>query len=509
MELKLNLKENFDIFLNNMWKRKWLICLYGIALCVFMLGSYQEGIKDGIINISRFNILALIFVIGVICISTFTNLKKIHNIAFLIVLLFGILNAIITPILDSPDELVHFYRSELTSRGDFFPIPDNEGYITIQSGEDINYDIGKTVLNAECTNDRINYEKIKVKNVAAGNFVLGYFPQAIGINIAKTLNLSAIWLVWMGRIINAVFAAFLTKASLKMVSNFKIPLFVMACFPLAVYQAGSLSIDATVNYFSLLSIAFFIRLYEKGDGAIERKQVFLFFLLCLIPGFSKITYMSLSCLVFFLPMQKFKKQRFYYETILGIFIMLLLSIGWYYYTTKIPLVPTQQSYSEINNVNVTQQVKMVLDNLFGTFIMLVREIVYKFGNFSVQFFTFGWLSYGSQFLMGIYLMFYGALSFMYPLGYNLTKKTKLGLGIVCISVYIATELIMYLSWTTVGANSVEGVQSRYFLPLLAVIPMIFNFNCTKKENVIIDLYCLVFVVFFLGASVLLTALTYY
>lgn len=509
MEVRLSLKEKLETFFSNIWKRKWLICLYGIVLCVFMIGSYQEGIKDGIINFPRAVILTVAFVIGSICISFFTNLKTIHNVAFLVILLFGFANAIITPILDSPDEIVHLFRSELASRGDFLPVPDEEGYRVIDSAIELYNDKGKTMLESGQLDTAINYKMKLVYVVAAGNFIVGYLPQAIGINIAKTLHFSSIWILWMGRIANVLLAAFLTRASIKMVSNYKVPLMIMACFPLAVYQAGSLSIDTTINYFSLFIIAFFIRLYEKNDSEINGKHIILFFILCLIPGFSKITYMSLSCLLFFIPSRKFKNKGLYYSTFLGIVVMLFLSFGWYYFTTIIPSVPTAQSYASINNVDPAKQISGMIDNPFKFLVLLIREFVFKFGNFSLQFFTFGWLSYGSQFLVGMYLLFFGSVIFMYPNEIFLAKKTRIGLLLICFIVYIGTELIMYLSWTPVAANGIEGVQGRYFIPLLAFLPMALNLNGTKKVGLKIDLWCLEFTVMFLGCSMILTALTYY
>lgn len=509
MEVRLNLKEKLETFFSNMWKRRWMIFVYGVVLCVFMIGSYQEGIKDGIINFPRAIILIVAFIIGSICISFFTNLKSIHTVAFLVVLLFGLANAIITPILDSPDETVHLYRSELTSRGDFLPVPDEEGYRVIDSAIELYNDKEKTMLESEQLDSEINYEMKLVYVAAAGNFVVGYLPQAIGINIAKTLHLSSIWILWMGRISNVLLAAFLTRISIKMVSNYKVPLMIMACFPLAVYQAGSLSIDATINYFSLFIIAFFIRLYEKNDNEITGKHVILFFTLCLIPGFSKITYMALSCLLFFIPSRKFKNKNLYYGTLFGIVVMLFLSFGWYYFTTIIPSVPTNQSYASINNIDSAKQLSGIINNPFKFLVLLIREFVFKFGNFSLQFFTFGWLSYGSQFLVGMYLLFFGAIIFMYPNEFVLAKKTRFGLLFICLVVYIGTELIMYLSWTPVAANGIEGVQGRYFIPLLAFFPMSLNLNGTKKVGSKIDLWCLNFIIIFLGCSMILTALTYY
>jgi TRAP-type C4-dicarboxylate transport system permease small subunit len=53
----------------------------------------------------------------------------------------------------------------------------------------------------------------------------------------------------------------------------------------------------------------------------------------------------------------------------------------------------------------------------------------------------------------------------------LPKKHKLLSWFICLLVLVLTMLIMLLSWTPLSSQVVEGVQGRYFLPILPLALM--------------------------------------
>jgi uncharacterized membrane protein len=63
---------------------------------------------------------------------------------------------------------------------------------------------------------------------------------------------------------------------------------------------------------------------------------------------------------------------------------------------------------------------------------------------------------------------------------------------------------MYLTWTRVGADMVEGLQGRYFLPLavlwavLCQWPAALQRRLSPRARLVVTTLCLVYAVFFLG-----------
>lgn len=70
---------------------------------------------------------------------------------------------------------------------------------------------------------------------------------------------------------------------------------------------------------------------------------------------------------------------------------------------------------------------------------------------------------------------------------------------------IGVYLVQLLTWTGVGNyNNINyGVQTRYFIPLFAFLPLIINLNKENKEIKNFDKYIIVFILGFIGAFFLM------
>ena len=68
---------------------------------------------------------------------------------------------------------------------------------------------------------------------------------------------------------------------------------------------------------------------------------------------------------------------------------------------------------------------------------------------------------------------------------KITATMRMGVGIVAVGIYLTIFAIQFLNWTPVGANQVLGVQGRYFVLVLALLPLIFGNSTSKKEKQIL------------------------
>jgi uncharacterized membrane protein len=50
--------------------------------------------------------------------------------------------------------------------------------------------------------------------------------------------------------------------------------------------------------------------------------------------------------------------------------------------------------------------------------------------------------------------------------------SRFGIFIVIALSYVLVNLLLYLTWTPVGAGTIQGVQGRYFIPLLLFLPFL-------------------------------------
>jgi uncharacterized membrane protein len=220
---------------------------------------------------------------------------------------FGIIAAFIVPICDVSDETEHLARAEMTSRGVFIPHWTGEdlgleraynltghkriahynpgaGYDSIEAVNFFTSDLGKTVDHTPYDTEKINYTDNLVISAFEQNPFYGYLPPALGMIIAKMLDLNVIWLLWLGRIFNLLFYAGVISLAIRKTPILKMPLFFVACLPISIYQAASLSIDSMIIGLGILAVGYFLYMYSAKKDSLETREVIKFSALCLIHG---------------------------------------------------------------------------------------------------------------------------------------------------------------------------------------------------------------------------------
>ena len=95
------------------------------------------------------------------------------------------LSIAIQPILNIPDEVAHFARAEFVSRGNMIVDSEQRDYDTIQSVLDLRSNVKVPYISSTVKGEKIDYTTAKIGHIAAANASFLYFPQAIGILIAK------------------------------------------------------------------------------------------------------------------------------------------------------------------------------------------------------------------------------------------------------------------------------------------------------------------------------------
>ena len=88
-------------------------------------------------------------------------------------------------------------------------------------------------------------------------------------------------------------------------------------------------------------------------------------------------------------------------------------------------------------------------------------------------------------------------------------KFRMGIGVICAIIFYATYIIQLLCWTPVGQlHPILGVHTRYFIPLFALIPLIFGMN-VKKDFWLDDKLTIFISMFFMASFVILECVTFY
>ena len=163
-------------------------------------------------------------------------------------MIFGITTALILPICDVSDEIEHLARAEITSQGVIIPHWTGDdmgveglynhtegerisseknvgaGYNSIRAYNFFSGSLGKTVFQTSYDTAKIDTTPFIIDSAFEQNPFFGYLPQAIGIFLAKLLDLNVIWLLWLARICNLVFYAGVVSLAIKKAPVLKLPL---------------------------------------------------------------------------------------------------------------------------------------------------------------------------------------------------------------------------------------------------------------------------------------------
>lgn len=491
-------KEKIYEFKDNLFKSKKYWILYLIFLLVVTLSTFTMDNYDH--PQMGFIIVGLVAIFGVFSITFYyynDDENKLYKTAFIIILLFGLICCFLNPICNVSDEMEHLVRSDITSQGVLMPEYVNGSFSVSSSLPDFyNHNRALTVYQASGVTDKINNTLSPYPSAFQHNPFFGYLPQAIGLIIAKLLDLNVIWLLWLGRICNLLFYSFIASYAIKKSPILKIPLIVTACIPVAIQQAASVSIDGMFGALGILTIAYFFSMFKSEEKSLDTKDILKFSGLCLLLGLCKLPFLASVLLLFCIPKKNFKNYNSSFYILLSIIIVGIIGILW----TKYGAMPNyvhswRADYYSSHNINSSQQIHFMLTHPFETLITIFRLPNSLGGHsiltgFSILYSAVPGAStfYQSDFIAAIFPMFIGAVWFLYPNVDKIEFKDKIGPLIILVIIYAGVSFSQIISWGSIGNLNDMVIHLRYFLPLLYLVPFIFGINYVQKRNYEVDMY---------------------
>ena len=520
----------------NSSKKYWLVYL----VLIIVLGLSTASYKNVANPTFEIYTLLIVAVMGIFCITYYFMNKsdeKLYKTAFVIILCFGICTSFIVPICDVSDETEHLARAELTSRGIIIPHWTGEdlgvdraynisqahkpavynkgaGFVSIEAIKDLTDPLGKTVFNTQNDTLKINHTPTLLISAFEQNPFYGYLPQAIGLDIAKLLDLNVIWMLWLGRIFNLMLYAGLVSLAIRKTPILKIPLLVVSCIPISIYQASSLSIDSMIIGLAILAVAYFLYLHRAEKNSLGVREVAIFSALCLILGLCKLPYLAFIFLLLLIPFDNFKKgKKIIPYMILCIALVGIIGIMWSKYSEPTLMHSWR---SRLKYVDQTGQINYILSNpgFIGDFFAQIftyniAKILYGMFNF---FGAAQKIHYADSYhlVVATLLLFLAVMLLAYPKKVRFKKRTRLGALLVVLMIYVGTCFIQLLTWASVG-NLNLGLSTRYFIPLFGLFPIIGTFRIKKMERYKdeMDKYAIVFIIAFMAVMILSFATKYY
>lgn len=517
-------------------KKYWLIYLIFITITCISTLSAKNFDKPQFV-IATFLIVAALGIVCIVYYFMHDSENELYKVAFVAIICFGMISALIVPIVDISDEFEHLTRAEITSQGVIFPHWEggknnltrlynhtSEGKYSTALNTDVGFNTSeshmfflnnreKTVFETSGDTDKISHSTILDGSAFEQNPFYGYLPQAIGIFIAKLFDMNVIWMLWLGRIFNLISYAFLISLAIKKTPVLKLPLLAVACIPLSIYQAASISIDSMIIGLGILTIAYFLYMYKADSQSLDKKHIAIFCGLSLLLGLCKLPYLAFVFLILLVPLENFKDKNILIYMILGILAVSIAGVLWSTYSEPALMHSWR---SKLNYMNPELQAKYLINNPMEILRFLRLIFTYTVSitlNGLFNFFGAGSANHYSDHYTVITILlwiFLAATLLFNPNNSKFNYKTNLGSLLIILIIFVGTCFIQLLTWADVGGTNI-GVSARYFLPLFALLPLVVPLRIKKfdKYKERIDKYTMIFIIGFMATLILAFATKYY
>lgn len=331
--------------------------------------------------------------------------------------------------------------------------------------------LSREPLNAKTTVD------FDISNAAASS-AFAYAPAAFGMAVGRGLGLDAGGVLMGARISNAVFYLALTVVGVRLLRGFRAGwlAFVMVLLPSAIVQASYVTADTYTNAIALLFVAAIVRLCVDDEPPLRALVVAGFAGLGLV--FAKPSYAVLLALVLAVPAARLVPARWRTGSIRQE-VRRARGVRWGYLAvaaavTALVLLATSSAASAISvmygrGAVPAEQLKWVLTHPIDAVLVVVRSFVVSGDIWSRS--LFGSIGYNGINLPELAAIVLVALVVVAALNAELIGRGRgAWFAAVAAGGVLVSMLALYLSFTAVGSSVVDGVQGRYFAPM--VLPLL-------------------------------------
>ena len=301
-----------------------------------------------------------------------------------------------------------------------------------------------------------------------------YLPQAAGIAIARILRLDSLKLAYLGRLCNLLFFVGITWLALKRMPFGREVLFGVALLPMTLHLSASFSYDVMILAGMFLLTAVCMDLAYRQER-VRVRDVVLLAVIMAVCGPCKMIYAPMMGLCLLIPVKKFGGWKRWLASAAAVaaafaaaMVLVNGAIILRYATVEAGAALTSDGEAGYSLTLLLHQPRLLLRMFYNTVVYQLDEfhltmVGAMLGNLDPQmnvpyllvaFFTLGLLM----------------LAFRVP-GESLvvTGGRRIWIFVVCAACAAAAMLSMLIACTPQGSLVIEGVQGRYFLPLLPAL----------------------------------------
>ncbi len=407
---------------------------------------------------------------------------------FAVALILGLIFCFRLPPIGGNDEIVHFPRAYQISEGQWsvqqLGPNDYGGNVPVQIKvfndsfrEEVqarSADEGRvTLLKQQYAHERlIENGREPLAFTSAGIYSpWSYLPPAVGVRIARLLNLPIIWYMYLARIMGLLVWILLVCLAIRFIPIGKFFLVVLALLPTSLVQAATMGMDGLVSGLCWLIIALTFAIIARKLPVNPTTLTVLGFL-SLYLATTKQGYAPLAALPLIIPshLYPYAKRKAIYIRVGFAALLVILSI--WYLTTSLSIIEILH-FAQRPGLYVSTRAQMwhmLTHPISILLIFFTQPFTVSFAGIYAGFVGVitNRLLYLPVFV--IILLYIGlVLASIQSTGSRALHKYRSLVRNSSIGIFLGSFLListaLYLAFTRVGYHTVEGLQGRYFLPL--------------------------------------------
>lgn len=381
------------------------------------------------------------------------------------------------PLYMAPDEESHFFRAFEISCGDL-----TSPLVPGQNGELNGGNALPSALAYSSPSDTIDWDDTRYflyPNVSLYAPV-SYLPQATGIKIARFFTDDVPTIFYAGRWGNLLVNTFLCLSALYLMPFCKRILFMVMTFPMAMQEIVSLAPDGFTISLSLALTAYIFHVSYDRREMIRKRDLAVIAALCMTVSLCKVIYIVLTLLVFMIPDDKFgtpKRGLILRSSIFGISV--ILNLIWLKISSGYLIEFTP-------GVDSTRQIQYVLSHIGDFYGIVIRTVIEK-GDFFIRS-----MLGGNMGALSIEITPSVWIAFLILFLYEICNQKRLGViphrydQLIMALVFLGGAALicasLYVQWTSLENEVIEGIQGRYFIPLIIFPALLIIYNNDKKKR---------------------------
>ncbi|MBR6258117.1 MAG: DUF2142 domain-containing protein [Lachnospiraceae bacterium] len=301
---------------------------------------------------------------------------------------------------------------------------------------------------------------------------VAYLASGIGITIGRLFGLNYYLTYSLARLLNLLLYVVLVWLAIRLMPRNKELILMVGIMPMAMHQAASLSYDMTVNGLSFVFFAYILRLIDEKKNFGWKNALICACILGTL-GPVKVVYCALFLLLFMIPSKQFEGLKGRLIMCIPVIIFAVAILG----LTRLPDIVGRVDGSTFGEANPYYDMNYIMTQPGAFLQLLIKTVKQHAGLFLMQ--AVGYSLAGTTVsISDTYIKAYLVMLVLNQLFQEKTSVPGIRQRVVALATsacIIAGILItMTLSYTRYGRNIIDGIQGRYFIPVM--VPVLYSFS---------------------------------